>query len=397
MSTARRIALVVGLIVTALGIWVVADWLKAKTIWPESIVAIEMPPPMFPPDAEADPALQALLETVASFEGEPLDLLLDAEGPPETPAEGWPVVPEETAARFDAFLATTGWTVEPTAPDAPGPDYFGLLTVNDIRLMRSMVRFVEGDRGGAWEDLVTAHTYAQRVQHAGGNLLLPMVGLAIEGETMHIAERLLAADGWAPEAKAFGASLSAAAGRRSPLVAGLTGEALGFDGLYARMGEASLEELMQTTEGGPPASLSGGGTIFFDAEKTRALHHQYFSELIAAAAAPRAERVEPSMPELWSDKWYEVGQFVDNPVGRILLSIGAPAFNKYIERYDRYDAQRARLAIRLAKSAWRAERGEEASSIDALVPDYLPAVPIDALSGEALTLDPPPLPEDDRL
>lgn len=397
MSNARRIALVVGLLVLALGAWVLVDWMNAKTIWPAEMSALEMPAPVFPADEAAPAAIEAAMAAVEGFDREAIAAHLDADGPLTTPADGWPVVPDDAAARYDAFVATTGWSAPLTRPDREMPDYFGLMTLNDVRLMRAMVRFVEGDRGGAWDDLLSAHTFAQRVQHAGGSLIMPMLGVALEAETMHLARRFLAADGWTPEARALGPALAAAAGRPSPLVAGLTAEALGFDALYAELGNASLEELMQTTEGGPPPETSGGGTVFYDADKTRALHRQYFAQLIAAAGQPAGERTPPAFPALWSDEWTALGQLVDNPVGRILLSIGIPAFTKYIERYDRHHADRSRLAIALAKAAWQADTGGAPPSVEALVPDYLPAVPVDAMTGQPLTLDPPPLPDDEAL
>lgn len=410
----RRVAVGVGVVVVGLLVYSAVDWYRVRQVWPDVMPALSEPAPMLPPAPDGEALLRAAgaLRAAVEVGSEARKAVLAAEGGPEVPGDGWPEDVAAGQAAVDALVALSGVRLAPVRLDGPGLDVFVWLRLGELRQVRALRRFVEGDVAGAWGDVASVVGLAQRVSHAGGNLMAAMVGAAIEQGALRTAGRLLAAGGWHDGAGAVAAELAAAAGRRSPLVGALAGECLGADALYAEMGERSLDELMAVAEmgvgpggaGGEPGvgvaegKASGqekgtaGGTWLYNADATRALAREHCIAVMAAVGQPAQSRVLPVAPVMYSGSWWRPGELLDNPIGRILLSIASVDGGRYAARFDRLAAERARVRVALAKAGFAAARGEAAGDIEALVPEWLDAVPIDALSGERLTLDPEPLP-----
>ncbi|MCB9543214.1 MAG: hypothetical protein H6703_12305 [Myxococcales bacterium] len=414
----RRLAVGAAVVVVGVLLYSAYDWYRARLVWPAEMPELVAPAPVMPPAAEGEAALAAAVgqrEALAAGV-EARSVLLAAEGAPAAPADGWPEDVAAAEAAVDGLVALSGLQIAPVRLDGPSPDFLTVMRLGELRQVRALRRFVEGDGAGAWGDVASAVRLGQLVQHAGGSLLAAMVGVAIEEGALRTAGRLLAAGGWDPAARALLAELTAAAGRPSPLVGATAGECAGADAVYAELGTKTFEELMATAEVGGRAragglagpaegaggeragarrSVEAGGTWLYDADATRALWRQHCAALVAAMAQPASTRVVPVFPEVHSGAWWRVGELLDNPIGRLLLSISVADWSRFAGRVDRLAALRARVQVALATAGWTAEQGSAPSSIEALVPGWLPAVPVDALSGAPLTLDPAPLPEEE--
>lgn len=407
----RRVAIGFGVVLLGAAIYAAIDWYRAAQIWPASMPALDPPPPVLPPDETAHAKLEAL---TAEREGltpqaDRRQELVSAEGPPAMPAEGWPPPSPSAAAALDAVLALSGVYFEPKRIDVEPPNMMPVIEAADARGVRVLRRYVEGDVAGAWADVGALIWLGQLLEHGGANLLVTMIGAAIEQKGLHLGHRLVDAGGWHAAADTVAKALDEAAARPSPMVAALYGECLGIDMLYRDMGDSTYEELMEMSElQAPPAPSApseaespeeegeetAGGTWLYDADATRAMHRVHCLALIEAARQPRQTRELPVFPELYGG-WWQVGQMLDNPVGRILLTIASPVWDKYLGRMDQLAGRRVRLRLALAKAGYRAEAGADAPSVEALVPRWLAAVPVDPMTGEAVALDPASVEDDE--
>jgi hypothetical protein len=122
----------------------------------------------------------------------------------------------------------------------------------------------------------------------------------------------------------------------------------------------------------------------YDPEHTKSLHDRYFAELLEAVREPPLLR-EPIVPAQWGSMG--VVKYLHNPIGRILVSIAIPSYQRFGARLgesmDRVSALRVVLAARAyfaAERRWPTDESE-------LVPTFLPAWPESALNGEPLVWD----------
>ena len=85
---------------------------------------------------------------------------------------------------------------------------------------------------------------------------------------------------------------------------------------------------------------------------------------------------------------FNPGEWVDNPVGRLMLEIARPVFAHYHERGDALIARRRLLLLRVVLARFGLEHsGAAPARLADLVPDYLPAIPQDPFTDAALRYD----------
>ena len=400
----RRWLLVIAAIAVILAGWVAYDLHRARSIWPAEMPVLEMPPPVLPVHPDSLARFDALIAASTGLEAEHdrRTTLLDAEGPPTIPADGWP--PDDAAAQraLDDFLATGGMQLPPIVIEAaPTRDFMPVMHAAVLRRLRAIQRMAEGDPGGAWRDVADVWTLGHRLTHSGAHLLATMLGMAIEEQALSTGRRLLLAGPWHDEARPLAEALDAAAARPSGLVAALTGECLAADGLYARMGAANAELL--SSDSGPFGAIEPAAegetraddTWLYDSVRTRAYARRHCLGTIRSAATPAPERTPAPEFELGARHWTSVGPMLDNPIGRTLLAIAQPDFGKYISRGDRLAYHRRSLRIALGRAAYTAAEGQAPKTIDALIPTHLAGAPVDPFTGKPMPLDPPPPPETD--
>ncbi len=73
-----------------------------------------------------------------------------------------------------------------------------------------------------------------------------------------------------------------------------------------------------------------------------------------------------------------------NAVGEILSRVAAPAFRRYHEQFCALEVRRVATRSVLALRAYRLDHGRYPAVLTALVPDYLPALPLDPFDGATL-------------
>jgi hypothetical protein len=80
------------------------------------------------------------------------------------------------------------------------------------------------------------------------------------------------------------------------------------------------------------------------------------------------------------------GTFFRTSCGGMLTRLLVPSINKCVERTWAGDARRALVQTAVALAAFKAKTGSYPDKLDALVPDFLPRVPLDPYSGRPLRM-----------
>lgn len=364
--------------------------------WPEGEVpAVEVPPSPFPAAPESVAALQRAVEAgEAMGDPDPDGLLAKDALPDAPPAAGWPRHPEAEAA-FDALAALEGFALPDPDLREKGFGFLALSRVCKLRVLRAVERFLADDGEGAARDLAAVIHVGHRVQHGGGALVGAVVGLAIEDMALAAAAEMMASEREARRAlpAALAAPLDAGLALPSATIRGLAGEGAMQDRLFEDFGKMSAGQLLSmsgdSAEIPEPDGGMGAPRWLYDPDRTRALARHRLHGLVEAARQPPTERRLPAYESVWRREWTAVGQYVDNPVGRILLEIATPAFDRYLTKEDALRQRRGRLRAELAVAAWRAEHeGAAPPSLEALVPAHLPAVPPDPFTGKPFGYEP---------
>lgn len=375
--------------VGVLGLGLGAAFLAARQAarsWPslEDTTPVAVPESVLPEDPEAATALAGAITAGATLKAHRTQLraLLGAEGPPAL--VDLPTVPEADAA-LEVLASVSGLRVAPVPLDGTPPDLAALVYLAEYGLAKGWQAAGEGDAAGALRRFGQVSRAGLLLQHSGGNLVAVMAGVAVESWFLQELGELARARPDLPAAETGGLARSlAAAGSLPPAVAsGLAGECLGQETLLANMPETVREDLAGA---GPVPPFPGVLRLLYDPRRTVAASRTRCQALVAAARQPPLQRTWPAPEPLWRTGFHPV-QYVDNPVGRILLDIATPALSEMVTREDDLRSARALAAAGLAAHAWRQRTGTLPVTLDELVPDLLPAVPEDPLTGAAVRYD----------
>jgi|GEM_PF-6176391 len=269
-----------------------------------------------------------------------------------------------------AAVPDAGLLVPTAALDAPAGETPDLTTVNFAG--RFEARLAARDAAaGNWLDAGAHAAQALRLGRIfthGGSLLSSMVGASINKRAVDWLESLPAetpAVFWsvvAPELKLD-------AGWPHPLHAALTAECRSTEDIFVRLAD---DPAGLGTEGASALAV----TPLYSAEKTLWRYRAQCRELLASLDLPRGERGESTLPPLNAGFF----RWIDNPIGRILLSIAEPSWGGMIDRSEEATAGRARLSA----------RAQDAVVAALSNPSGLEAAP--AIPGPAPAESPPPAP-----
>ena len=238
------------------------------------------------------------------------------------------------------------------------------------------------------------------LEKGGGNLLSAMVGLAIGDEALDELVELVTWE--VPPSPAMlatiAAEIEASSGLPSGLQHSILGECRGAEGLFDELRWYSREELFATADptamGAPEGSeRSGSGDCcfpFYDADRTIRLARHRCQLVAALAQVPGSQRQVPEFEALAATGPSELGAWLDNPIGRILLDLGTASYEGFLAKEDALRSRRAVVLAWLALQRWQRAhpREDPPESLAALVPDYLAALPVDPWDGSALSYDP---------
>jgi len=327
--------------------------------WPEGAVAVEVPPSAWPVDPTGAAKLQALrkaakslgkLKLLSEYTTPSGRSITDAEGPLPAgpPPGGWPSHPEIDRL-FDAVAALRGLDVPPVRPDADF-DLLPLMNSARLRQLRAMEHFLAGRHTEAGQDLATLIRFGQVIQHGGGGLVPPVIGLAIEDAGLRRFEQMREA---APQAVGLREAVRpvlVGASWPSVVARGYAQDCTMTELLFRDLGKLSYTELMASSRDADwetaisdSSDDSAPGWVY-DWEKTAALANQRCNAVVAVLLSH--PRTWPEFEKLSADGLTRLGAYFDNPVGRILLDIAIPVIRPYAERED---AVRAR-ALEILKS-----------------------------------------------
>ncbi len=270
---------------------------------------------------------------------------------------------------------------------------------------RAMLKLGQGDPEGAWDDLLACHRLA-RLTGQTPFLIGSLVSIAIDAVAANSAEALLASDLLtADQARQCLADLDALP--PAPDMAQVVDEGeryvyLDSILLLARGRTDVLSDLADVDLGG------GGGRSMLNAATDwnvvlETANDQY-DEFTAALQLPKRSarvaefrRFDEQLQEV--KRGDALGSIVSNAVfgdreessrkvAAVLLALLSPAIETAGTAEDRAEARRQLLRLGFALAAYQRERGEYPQTLDALAPEYLPAIPNDPFTDAPLIYTP---------
>lgn len=379
-----------GLLVVA-GAWAGWSTKRAAEVWPSGVAPLEPPDPALPVDVDARIRLDRMMELAPdALDNGALGDALQVEGPPA------PELPDGLGPAFgamDALVESSGLQMESWGFIDEVPPIIDLLALARARLVRAW-RYAEAERPDeAVAEVLRTARLGLLLEHGGGNLLSAVVGVAIGEEALGELMELIA---WEhPPSPAMLATVTAELEAASLLPSGLEGSILGECGasedLYDQMRWWSREQLFASTGPGlataPVEPVVPGGREccfpFYDADRTIQMVRHRCRIVAAMALVPGSQRQLPVFDYLAASGPRELGAWLDNPVGRILLDIGTPSYAGFMDREDQLRSRRAVLLAWLGLQRWLRDHPgtDPPASLDELVPAYLSQVPIDPWDG----------------
>lgn len=397
----RRILLVLVillLLAAVAAVLLVSAAREAAHDWPAlDTPPVSLPAPPIKVDAEALPLFYAALAAAKDIDGAAFTEALDVEGsPPDAKLEVWR---DHAAAleALEALLAHPGLGLPVQSLDEEPPSMLTAMALGRLLLLRAWWQTEQGAQEAAVADLERALRLGLILEHAGGSLLVTMVGLAVQGMTIDETLEMLAVP---PKLQGAAlapleARLQAAAAWPQGIVAGLAAECLSGEELWESLRGMSVSEILEASpmDGARKRSAPAAGeqrasdSWLLNVDKTRAFARRDCAKRLQRLQIARPTRPPLERIELWRDG-FRPGQYVDNPVGRILLTIASPSFESFTDRSDTLRARRRLLLTRMALLRFGHDHdGNAPATLTDLVPDYLPAVPQDPYSDAALRYD----------
>lgn len=230
----------------------------------------------------------------------------------------------------------------------------------------SRSRREEGDLTGALDSALDGLEYGTQIGSDG-----PLIGLLVGMACESIARP----QAWAAAELVDGPTAAAAARRLEAVEAGRAPFAgvIEDEWRWSRLGLMSFFEqpdwrwkFTDFVDGGE-ATRPTFAYLLVNERRTMRLYDDYFTRYLAAARLPYPRALDstnaPSKDEYMRR----------DPVMQVLL----PTFARAREKYELSAARTRLLYTSLALRAYEAEHGRPADSLEALVPDYLAAVPVD--------------------
>jgi hypothetical protein len=388
----------VALVLVGLGVWAGFAVTRASAVWPAELAPEVVPEAPLPVDPDARVRLDRLMELVPEdLDNADLGHALEAIGPPD---HRLPDGVGPALEAMDAVVECSGLQMESFGFTGEVPPVLDLMAIARARLVRSW-RYVEADRPDeAAAEMLRAARLGLLLEKGGGNLLSAVVGTAIVDESLNELVELVAWE--VPPSLAMlatiAAEIEASSGLPSGLQHSILGECRGAEGLYDEMRWYSREELFATadplavgTPEGPERSGDGDCCFpFYDADRTIRLARHRCQLVAAMAQMPGSQRRVPEFEALSASGPTQLGAWLDNPIGRILLDVSTISYEGFMAKEDALRSRRAVVLAWLGLQRWLRDhpQADPPESLAALVPRYLSAVPVDPWDGSTLSYDP---------
>jgi hypothetical protein len=249
--------------------------------------------------------------------------------------------------------------------------------------LRATQHLREGRHAEAIETAMTAVRFGHMIEGSGGSLIHYLTGCAVKAMGLEDLRAVARSEDVPPDLlRAYANEL----GRRKAHVEGLQGA--------ARSEYAAACSMMDDLVAGKtsPGQPTGGqrrrrvrGGYLFHPEKTKGIFAQAHRTFIENVPSTYAERDFSGVPQPPTGATSMVRLFLaGNPTGRMLVAMLMPALESVQERKCGENVNVGATQLLLALRAYELEKGELPATLDALVPDYLEAIPIDDFDGQPL-------------
>jgi hypothetical protein len=230
------------------------------------------------------------------------------------------------------------------------------------------------------------------------SLVSQMTRVVVAGVGLGVTWEALQAEGWTDDQLSSLQQCWERLDLFAGLERGLMGErCLGLEVLtLLRKRQQNWEEASsRASDHGSPA-LDGyqragrlfGGRIYLNTvmENDVAYHLRHLQAVVDHARLLRANRPWPDVSESWTQLNVRFESKTNSPTRYLyLLSlIGTPDFSKAGRTTARAETQRRLAVAAVALKRYELRHGQAAPNLDALTPEFLPAVPLDCMSGEPL-------------
>lgn len=123
-------------------------------------------------------------------------------------------------------------------------------------------------------------------------------------------------------------------------------------------------------------------SYFYQKNRTKQLFADFYRQMISSAESSCAEAKTPEIEQFDGKSWR--AYLSPNAAGRITFNIGAPSMMGTLTTKCGVFSRLALTRAQLAADIYAAETGQKAPSLQALVPEYLDAVPMDGFDGQPI-------------
>jgi hypothetical protein len=368
----KRLLWLALLVLTPLAVLLGVCWYAAESaarVWPvPELEAPEAPAAAFDPCPDGLDRLEAMMAL-------PVD-----------------VADPELDAALDGLLSCGGLDLASPETVSGGPTIAGLRVLAQARLVDGHGGAEAVEPAAVARDFAAVLTYAAFLEQSRGSLAVSGLGLELGLETLRSLELWLEQLPLDPEALALLAeALEPLVALPSAAPASLAWECRDAESRLLELGGIPAPAILLEPAGVPlwvgwAAQWLPGATVY-DASRTLAMHRHRCGLQIDAVAAGGGWGGPERGPSLWDPQQLSLGRALDNPLGRATLEDDklVSRANDYLEMERRLRSRRALLATRVA-----VERGSLAHDgllplqLELLVPDYLPAAPVDPVDGRPL-------------
>lgn len=358
----RRLGVGAVVLLTLAVVGVVAARQRARRDWPTAAIAPVTVSPAVVTDAEAWPAVQVAMTAFPTATGRLLVSLRDSRdlgALDEALASTGPAL-----LRFEQALARGGLAVpRPADIGEAEPPMQNLMHLASAWVLRARVRAARGDVASALRDLAALERFATGAMHTDNGMLVQTIALVIERRLLEeLPNVVTSAAGVDPTAAApMEQALLEAQRRGTTLPAVIAGECRFFEAMFRRVGTQPTPRMLATAaaEGLSVPRRVIPVSWVFDADTTIAAHRHHCHALLRAARGVPGRRALPPRRRYLHEG--AVGEWFDNRVGRELLEVTLPGFDRsmarHLEREGDVIALRSAARTALGIGRFRRERG----------------------------------------
>ncbi|MFT5684545.1 MAG: hypothetical protein ACI8RZ_005486 [Myxococcota bacterium] len=265
------------------------------------------------------------------------------------------------------------------------PSLLPLMQVGRNQVLRGWESAESGLLTEAVDDMLLTDALGTRLIDGSEDLIIVMIGVALTEIALEELEELIVL--LPPEEP--GVLVHALAGLKSGYPRSTAAAARGvardctmFETTYREFGdhpERLLTESSMDGETTPYPIQSRIAALRYDADATIAQHRKVCRAAVSRMEAPPYDRASDYAPPIQPSGVY-------NDIGSVLLSVGSPDYTRFVDQERSAVVRRSGLMVLTAARLYALNTGAQPATLDALVPDYLDAVPVDGFTGQPMAL-----------